>query len=282
MQKRFYNHLSLALPLILMLGMVSCDDGLSENERQIIDNDMARMVYNRNIDRRAERVLDYLEESVQTYCDQAHKTTQDKIDERNATSALMGGSMFDIGELFGTSGNQLIAKQYYNYIDYVNAKREDANDDAEAIVKIVKANPEVMDSFYDGQANISLTPFGNIDGIPSSISSAQFDKYKNLEQDKSNRSQWGQLLMGTIKQPEYSPLALLCALITRIERLKYPTPVYAVHKEYDDVEGWEVGYDTSQAYFITFEEDGDILEYDFEPVDYFDGYINSENNKLKK
>lgn len=274
--------ISLAFPLILIFGMVSCGDGLSEDELQVIDNDIAHIVYNSNIDRRVERVIDYLTESVGIYSDEAHDTTQAKIDERNATSALMGGSMFDIGELYGSSTNQIIAKKYYNYIDYVNERREFVDDDAKAIVKIIKANPNVVDSFLDGQTNISLLPFRSVEGIPSSISYTQFNKYKNLDQNRSNRSQWGQLLMGTVQHPEYSPVTLLCALVTQIERLKYPTPVYAVYKKYDDEEGWEVGYDTSQAYFITFEEDGDILEYDYEPVDYFEGYINSENNKLNK
>ena len=50
----------------------------------------------------------------------------------------------------------------------------------------------------------------------------------------------------------------------------------------DEEEGWEVGYNTSQAYFITLEQDGNILEFSYDLVDYFEGYIDSKNNKLKK
>lgn len=274
--------------LILLLSslsfsiVTSCSDSPDEDEMNVINNDLAMIVYCKNIDRRAESCSEYLADGIKQYSETAHSQTQDKIDDRNATAALFGGNTFDIGELYGTSTNQLIAKRYYRYIDYVNDHSDTADEDLEEITKIVKKNPGIIDSFFNSNSDISLNAFSSIQGMPASISSAQFEYYRKIELNKENAETWGKLVMGTLENPMYSPRALLCALIIRFERLKYPVPEYIVEKEYDDEFGWEVGYNTGQAYFVTFNQDEDILEYDYTPVDYYERYIDSKKNVLKK
>ncbi|MCH5245055.1 MAG: hypothetical protein J1E84_01225 [Muribaculaceae bacterium] len=229
-------------------------------------------------------MYDYLWDAVDVYADQLGDKTQKDIDEYNATSALLGGSLFDVNKLYGSSATEQYAKRYYKFTDYANDHREDFEEDCKNISIILQKHPEVIDDFFSGSSNISLSLFQKVEGIPSAITADRFETYRSLELNKSNRSKWGELVMGTIKEPRYSPLAVLCAMVIRVERLKYPKPVYAVYKEgedFDDEDGWEIGYDTKQAYFVTFNEDEDVLEYTYGEVDYFDGYVQSKKNKLK-
>lgn len=274
------------LLLLNITGVVftSCNENLNEAEMDVLNNDLAAKIYAENIEYRTEDVADYLWDAVDVYADQLGDETQKDIDEYNATSALFGGSLFDVNELYGSSATEQYAKRYYKFTDYANDHREDFEEDCENISIILQKHPEVIDDFFSGSSNISLSLFQKIEGIPSSITADRFETYRSLELNKSNRSKWGELVMGTIKEPRYSPLAVLCAMVIRVERLKYPKPVYAVYKEgedFDDEDGWEVGYDTKQAYFVVFDEDEDILEYTYDEVDYFEEYIDSKKNKLK-
>ena len=280
MQKLIY-----ILPLALItLCITACDETLSESELKVIEKNLPAKIYAENIAGRVESVYDYLWDAVDVYADQLGDKTQKDIDEYNATSALFGGSLFDVNELYGSSATEQYAKQYYKFTDYANDHREDFEEDCKNISIILQKHPEVIDDFFSGSSNISLSLFQKVEGIPSAITADRFETYRSLELNKSNRSKWGELVMGTIKEPRYSPLAVLCAMVIRVERLKYPKPVYAVYKEgedFDDEDGWEIGYDTKQAYFVTFNEDEDVLEYTYGEVDYFDGYVQSKKNKLK-
>lgn len=55
-------------------------------------------------------------------------------------------------------------------------------------------------------------------------------------------------------------------------------PVYAVYIEGEDLDDEDggVGYDTEQAYFVTFNEYIDVLKFNCYEVEYFGGYINSK------
>lgn len=280
MQKLIY-----ILPLALItLCITACDETLSESELKVIEKNLPAKIYAENIAGRVESVYDYLWDAVDVYADQLGDKTQKDIDEYNATSALLGGSLFDVNKLYGSSATEQYAKRYYKFTDYANDHREDFEEDCKNISIILQKHPEVIDDFFSGSSNISLSLFQKVEGIPSAITADRFETYRSLELNKSNRSKWGELVMGTIKEPRYSPLAVLCAMVIRVERLKYPKPVYAVYKEgedFDDEDGWEIGYDTKQAYFVTFNEDEDVLEYTYGEVDYFDGYVQSKKNKLK-
>lgn len=279
------KNLTCLLPLALvLLFMTACDETLDESKINVIENDLPDRIYAENIAGRVKSVYDYLWDAVDVYADQLGDKTQKDIDEYNATSALFGGSLFDVNELYGSSATEQYAKRYYKFTDYANDHREDFEEDCKNISIILQKHPEVIDDFFSGSSNISLSLFQKVEGIPSSITADRFETYRSLELNKSNRSKWGELVMGTIKEPRYSPLAVLCAMVIRVERLKYPKPVYAVYKEgedFDDEDGWEIGYDTKQAYFVTFNEDEDVLEYTYDEVDYFDGYVQSKKNKLK-
>lgn len=280
MQKLIY-----ILPLALItLCITACDETLSESELKVIEKNLPAKIYAENIAGRVESVYEYLWDAVDVYADQLGDKTQKDIDEYNATSALFGGSLFDVNELYGSSATEQYAKRYYKFTDYANDHREDFEEDCKNISIILQKHPEAIDDFFSGSSNISLSLFQKVEGIPSAITADRFETYRSLELNKSNRSKWGELVMGTIKEPRYSPLAVLCAMVIRVERLKYPKPVYAVYKEgedFDDEDGWEIGYDTKQAYFVTFNEDEDVLEYTYGEVDYFDGYVQSKKNKLK-
>lgn len=273
------------LPLgFIVLLMSGCNESLSEAELNAINNDIPDKIYAANIEERAENVQDYLWDAVDVYVDQLEDNIQKEIDDYNATSSLFGGSLFDVNELFGSSATEQYAKRYYKFTDYANDHLDVFEEDCESISRILQKHPEVINDFFSGNSNISLSLFQTVEGLPSSITAEQFEKFRSVELNKSNRAKWGELVMGTLKNPRYSPLAVLCAMVIRVERLKYPRPVYAVYKEgeeFYDEDGWEVGYDTKQAYFITFNEDEDILEYDCEEVDYYKEYIDSKKNKLK-
>lgn len=273
------------LPLGLsVLFMTACERNLSESELDIIRYSLPDKIYASNIEDVTEDVQSYLWEAVDMYANQLFDETQKDIDDYNSTSALFGGSLFDFNELVGSSAPEQYAKRYYKFVDYANDKRDIFDEDCERISRILQQHPEVIDEFSSGNSSISLSLFQTIGGLPSSISADRFESFRSLELNKSNRAKWGELVMGKLKNPSYSPLAVLCAMVIRVERLKYPEPVYIVYQkgeDFDDEDGWEVGYDTQQAFFITFDEDEDIIEYFYEEVDYFEGYVNSKKNILK-
>lgn len=251
---------------------------MSDDERDIIETNLANILYDENIDARANSTDEYLYDAVQSYVDIVYDKAQDEIDDYEAASALDSSELY---ELLGGSTPGQSADRYYEYVDHVNAHRETMCDDINEVARIIQNDHHILSKFFSGNSTISLEDFvGTIEGLPSSITSEDFDKYRSVDFDKSNMATWGELIMGDIKNQRYSPLAVVCATIIRINRLKWPTPVYAVYDE--EYEGWEVGYNTRQAYFVTFEQKGDIQEFVYVDSEYSDAYIHSKNNVLSE
>lgn len=268
--------------------MTSCGHHLTKDQLETINDDLPYKVYVDNIEESIEPVADYLWEAVDSYTDQVKQETQDKIDDYNSTSALFGGSFFDVGALVGSSAPELYAKKYNQYIDYANKHQKDLIRDIKKIGEIVQNNPDLIDEFFSGDKTISLKEFSSIRGLPATISSEEIKRYEDLELTDGNQAQWGLAVMGTLKEPKYSPLAVLCAFMIEVGSLDYPEPVYAVYQDEIEYEldgkdytsdGWEVGMDTEQAYYLVFDKHG--LDYVFIPTEYSERYVNSKENKLK-
>ena len=111
----------------LLILMMSCkkESTLSDSELNIIKNKIPESLYKAALLEVNEPVYNYLLECIKEYADQVQEEVERKINQNNAASALFGGNIFDIGELFGTSTNRLYANQYYSYIEYANKHNQD-------------------------------------------------------------------------------------------------------------------------------------------------------------
>lgn len=269
--------INFTLTALFIAILSSCGKSLNDYEKSIIENDMAEVAYEENLWIQASSLDDYLYEAVEAYADKGHEEMQSKIDSYNASVSLFGGG-WDVAELFGTSAPELYERTYYRYVDYANDNLGNIEDVVRKVTEIIVENPIILYRF-DNEENFSLASFQTIGSIPESIPAEELDNYKNLSLSKANKAEWGEMVMGTLKNPRFSPTAVIWATLKALSLIDYPEAEYAVYDDEED--GWEVGYDTGYAYLIKFVHKGDILEYQYSPTEYFEGYVDSKNNKLK-
>ena len=267
-----------AFVIAIVLVMVACNPDLSESELNIITRNIPKELYKEEVSEIGDRLSEYLSDAVSEYSELLGDQTQKDIDERNAVNAFFGGNMFDVAELFGSSTNQMIANQYYNYIHYVNSHMSEMTDMAIGMTGILGEHPEFIKQFNGGlQETISLEIFNNLNNVPSSVSGSSMD-FGELTLDDTDKEDWGAILMGDYRKPQISVPAVLYASILAVKSLKKPSPVYAVYD--DEIDSWDVGYDNRRAVSVTFETKGDILFYEYQWIQYHDVYIDSDLNVL--
>lgn len=269
----------LLLSIAIMMVATSCTKELSEDEQDVIHNHISKELYQAEVSYIGNQLGGYLNEAVSDYAETLGNQIQKKIDERNATNALFGGSMFDMAELFGTTTNDLIAKQYYRYIDYINSNMNDMVEMAMGMTTILGKHPEFIKQFENGIPDtVSLEIFSSLNNVPGSISGKSLD-FGTLTLDDTDKEDWGEILMGNYKEPQMSVPAVLYTSILAVENLKEPKAVYAVYD--DDSDSWDVGYDSQQAVRVGFKLKGDVLAYEYSPTQYNEVYIKSDFNALK-
>lgn len=254
----------------------SCGETLSSDEKSVIENDLADILYEENMLYQASSLDDYLYEAVDAYLDKCHDEMQSKIDSYNTSASLFGG--WDAAELFGSSGPEIFSGLYYRYLNYANDNREKMADLIEEVTRVVVDNPQILDKFEEGET-FSLAPFSKIEGLPEYISDDELAIYRDLSLSEANMEEWGEMVMGPLKKPCFSTMAVICATLKALCLVNYPVAVYAIYDE--EEKGWIVGYDTEDAYFVKFKTKGDVLEFEYSPHDYQAVYIDSINNKLK-
>lgn len=263
---------------LLLIEVSSCGKSLDKNEKSVIENDLAEIVYKENLWYVAGGIDDYFYEAVEAYADKGHEEMQAKIDNYSATSSLFGGG-WDLAELFGSSTPEIYRRTYYRYINYANDNRKNMAYVINEVTEIVENNPDILDKFEE-EANFSLLPFRNIEGLSSEyVSAKELSKYKNLSFSNANKEEWGELIMGPLKNPHFSSVAVVCGTLKALSFVDFPEAVYALYDEKE--KAWEVGYDSEDAYLVNFVKKGDILEFQYSPTEYYEGYIESKTNKLK-
>ena len=271
------------LLLVLFIIMVSCkkEPTLSESELNIIKNKIPESLYKATLLEVNEPVYNYLWEGVKEYADQVQEEMERKINQNNAASALFGGNMFDIGELFGTSTNRLYANQYYSYIEYANKHNQDLYNLIEAITEMISEDPSILRIFYEtGWETKSLSQFSGTKYMPSSISWSLFQEYENHDLNNYEQVWWGKMIMGTSKHPAISGSCAFYIVGKVMSQIEHPQLVYAVYEE--ETKAWDIGYDNEEAFSISFTEREDIIHYDYHPVSFSQAYINSKLNYLNK
>lgn len=272
----------ISLYCVIFLGVfTSCEKSLTDQEKAIIDDTIPEILLKEEVESVGEELVEYLVDALDQYSNELCDQLQNKIDERNATAALFGGNFFDVAELFGTSTNEIISKQYNRYVKYINNHLSDMAELTYGMTGILINHPEFIKNFYkDTEPSISLEIFQGLN-VPESIPRSSLDSLgSELTLAQSNKITWGKELMGNYKQPQMSVPTILYASILAVKDLKRPTAVYAVYD--DETESWSIGYNSKQALSIKFTENEDIIHYEYKKIDFYDQLITSKLNFLSK
>lgn len=277
------GYLKMTLPaLVFGLMLTSCEQTLTEDEKKVITTDIPKEMFREIVMATADELDDFLWDGVVNYAEETGERVQRKIDERNRTAAFLGGNMFDFAELFGTSTNEIYAKEYNNYILYANNHRSDLLELVNKMSEVIANNPSIAYSYASGCLDqVPMSYFQKVSSdLPSSINEIFVDGTDNLTMDSSDKVSWGEAIMGEYRRPRLSSSAVLCAVLCAMSYVDKPKAVYAVYD--DEREAWEVGYNNKDAYFVTFEIKGDVLRYEYTPTRYSAELAKSELNALNK
>ncbi len=272
---------SLFISVIILLAMTACEHKLSENERSVMANDLPKELFKEKVGAVGLQLGEYLTDAVSEYSESLRNNLQKEIDERNAADALWGGgNAFDVYELFGTSTNEMIAKTYNKYINYVNGHIDEISEMSSEMIQVLGEHPEFIDKFKnESQETISLEIFKGIKNVPISISGSSLD-FGMLTLDETDKYDWGEILMGKYNKPQISVPAILYASILAVEYLEKPKLVYVIYDE--DTDSWDAGYDSEQALNVVFKTKGDILQYEYAPTQYNKEFIESKLNVISE
>lgn len=277
------GYLKMTLPaLVFGLMLTSCEQTLTEDEKKVITTDIPKEMFREIVMATADELDDFLWDGVVNYAEETGERVQRKIDERNRTAAFLGGNMFDFAELFGTSTNEIYAREYNNYILYANNHRSDLLELVNKMSEVIANNPSIAYSYASGCLDqVPMSYFQKVSSdLPSSINEIFVDGTDNLTMDSSDKVSWGEAVMGEYRRPRLSSSAVLCAVLCAMSYVDKPKAVYAVYD--DEREAWEVGYNNKDTYFVTFEIKGDVLRYEYTPTRYSAELAKSELNALNK
>lgn len=260
----------------LILSLTSCNETLSEIELDFINNDIPESLYEEMVMARADALDDYLFECIEEYSDIVGNKIKNEIEQ----SARLSSFDFDISAIFGgPTKEERLAKQYNNYINYINRNRQNMYDIIMGVAGKIAKNPRILNNFPGNSDTVDFYMFRDVEYIPTTISHAEYTKYANKTFNKSDKLDWGKSIIPYSGKPNLSVPALVVAVISYISELPYPKPVYAVYDNQCDA--WEVGYNTKQAVDVVFTWNGDVINCEFQECTYTPAYINSKNNVLK-
>lgn len=268
---------------LALLALTSCSLPLSDKEKDVIENELAKKVYTSNIADNTEALYDYLWSGLEDYADTTEKELEDKMNSLRELNAW-GFDMNGISEAFtGRSASETIVSTYYSLIDYINDHSEDLKQMTVEIANIMVDNPSLKSAYksaIDNGEGMSLAAFSSIKGIPSELTPDMVKLYSSMEFDDDNKIAWGKAVIGDYKKPRLSAVAVVAAMLNVLANTNVnPKPLYAVYDEEEDY--WEVGYDTQDAYAVAFEDKGDVTRYQYEPIDFHKAFVNSKTNVLK-
>lgn len=228
--------------LSLFCLIVSCkkEKTLSEAEKNVIVKDIPEKLYKEEMENMSQTLFDYIWEGVSDYVEVQKSQTQKEVREIQATKAFLGGSL-DPAALFGSSTESLIAQRIPKYINYVNQHQKELGDLIVKITNILANHPEFIKKFESGEfgQSVPLNEFASTNYLPASIDVSSFEDYENLGFDTQDRMDWGEAIMGALKKPSFSAVAVFYATVTAMSHIIYPEATYAVYEEEDD--SWEVG-----------------------------------------
>lgn len=267
---------------LAFLALTSCSESLSDEEKDIIENELAHKVYSSNIADNAENLYDYLWSGLEDYSEATEKELEDKMNSLREMDAW-GFDMNGLTETFtGRSASETIVNTYHSFIDYINGHSEDLKQMTVDIANIMVDDPSLKNvylSAIDDGEGMPLSSFSSIKGMPAELAPDMVKVYSSMEFDDDNKIAWGKAVIGDYKKPKLSATAVVAAMLNVLANTNVnPTPVYAVYNA--EEEYWEVGYDTQDAYAVAFEDKGDVIKYDYEPIGFHKAYINSKNNVL--
>lgn len=275
MKKKIFT---LILTTLTIISLTSCNKTLSENELDIINKDIPEKIYEQMVKEQANALDDYLFDCIEEYSDVVNKEVDSYIEETTRFNSVWHS--WDMSALLGgPTPEERAANQYNNYIKYINRNRQNMYDIIMGIAGKIAENPTILNNIPGNSENVNLDMFSDIEYVPNSISRKTYDKYINKTFNKSDKLDWGKTILPYSEKPKLSIPALVVAVISAINELPYPKPVYAVYDK--QCEAWEVGYSTNQAVDVVFTKNGDVINWVFQQCDYKSSYIQSNVNVLK-
>lgn len=265
---------------LFLLGLSSCGENLNEIELDIIKKEIPSEIYQEVAFQSAEKLDDYIFEGLQEYVDAMKSQVMREMQEHRQSVALFGD--WDIGSaVFGApSKEEKLANRYNSYIDFANRNRQRIYETIMGEAEIIAKDPTVLNKFSSPENEISLEIFSKLEFIPASMNRETFNKYLDIPFNKKDIQKWGEAILPYSNKPSIQFDALTVAVIKMMKNVSLPKAVYAVYNK--DLKAWNVGYDTEQAYIVTFIIDNDVENWDMEETSYIEAYINSKGNVLKK
>lgn len=271
--KTHYYYIGCAFLILL----ASCSNKLDDTELEIIHNDIPSEIYQETASQMADELDDYIMSGIEEYSETIKSKVVNDMQEYSQATAIFGD--WDIGAaVFGEpTHNEKLVDRFNSYIDYVNRKRQTIYETIKGETEIIAKNPAILNSFA-GIDDVNLEVFSPLEFIPSSISRESYTEYYSIPFSKTDMQRWGEAVLPYSKQPAVQFDALTVAVIKMMRNITYPTPVYAVYNK--EEKAWNVGYDTRQAFYVTFTTEDDVVVWEMEETVYSEAYINSKGNVL--
>lgn len=268
-----------AIPLFLII-FTSCNEKLDDLELEVIHKEIPSEIYMETSLQSAETLDDYIFDGIQEYADAMKIQVKQEIQKHRQSVAMFGD--WEIGSaVFGEpSKEEKLANKYNSYINYVNHNRQKIYKVIIGIAQIIAKDPTILTNISSSENVINLDAFSDLEYVPTSMSQDTYNKYLDIPMNTSDRYKWGEVILPYSNKPSIQFDALTIAVIKMMKNISFPKAVYAVYNK--ELKAWNVGYDTEQAYLITFILDNDVENWEIEETKYVGAYINSKGNILKK
>lgn len=158
------------LPIIVLL--TSCAKTLSDEELEIINNDLTSKVYQEQLEMETDWIEAYLNEGIIDYITQSKNKIRKELNEIYANPVY---NMFRVGDLYSLLGMNP-EKQYKkicnNYIYNVDKYSSSMDNLIEEMAKMYLEKPYIAEQWRNraSSESYSLTEYASISNIPDSIS----------------------------------------------------------------------------------------------------------------
>lgn len=275
MKRLLYNILA-----VFLIGFSSCGEKLDEIELEVINKDIPSELYLQISLQSAQALNNYIFDGLQEYAESMKTQLKQEMQKHRQSVAMFGD--WDIGAaVFGApSKEEKLVNTYNSYINYANRNNQKIYDVILGETQILAQNPSLINKFTSSGNEINFEVFSDLEYVPSSISLESYNKYSDIPLNKTNMSKWAAVVLPYSNKPSIRYDALTVSVIKMMQTISFPKAVYAVYNK--DLKAWNVGYDTNQAYLVTFIIDNDVVNWEMAETNYVEAYVNSKGNVLKK
>lgn len=264
---------------LLLLGLASCGEKLDDLELQIINQQIPEDLFEEHAKDMAESLDDFIFQGLQEYVDLNKSKTKKAIKEYKQSTSIFHD--WDPSTIFGgPTKDERLLNQYNSYLNFANRNREKIYNTILGVAEVLANNRSLLSEFPGDSDNVDFSCFNSVGYVPTSIRLEEYQKYYDISFNPNDAISWGEAVLPFSKNPSVRYGALTVAVIKMMQHIPFPKPVYAVYNKENKV--WNVGYDTEQAFFVTFIIDNDVENWDLTETNYVPAYIDSKGNVLKK